>query len=151
MWDVVSHFAATPAGRVNPRVGYRSCYLLRTPTMTRWTPGRRHASGRATHPGCHSEPRTDDRRELPTLDSTSHSDRTGSQRQRPSPSLELGRRSSEGQPRYWAQLKPDTPNNSETLRQMAIKATGMRQRLCWKGPFQIGLSRIVSARALLVV
>jgi hypothetical protein len=46
----------------------------------------------------------------------------------PSPGLDLSRRSGEGQPRHWAQLEPDTPNNSETLRQITIKATGKRRK-----------------------
>src|SRR5271163_89265 len=33
------------------------------------------------------------------------------------------RRSSTGQPRDWARMTPDTTNNSETLRQIAVKAT----------------------------
>ena len=46
-------------------------------------------------------------------------------RHKPSLSLERSRRSGAGQPRHWAGLESDTPNNSETLRQIAIKATGM--------------------------
>jgi hypothetical protein len=37
--------------------------------------------------------------------------------------LHRSRRSGTGRPRDWARMTPDTTNNSETLRQIAIKAT----------------------------
>jgi hypothetical protein len=61
-------------------------------------------------------------RKLQDLDPTSHSDRAGSQRQQPSSGLDHSCRSGTGQPRDWARMTPDTTNNSETLRQIAIKS-----------------------------
>ncbi|MDT7813667.1 MAG: hypothetical protein QOJ42_3583 [Acidobacteriaceae bacterium] len=89
---------------------------------------RRHSSGRTSDLGSDSKPHTDDRRKLQALDPTSHSDRAGSQRQQPSSGLDRSRRSGTGQSRDWARMTPDTTNNSETSRQIAIKATPLRAR-----------------------
>src|SRR5260370_8021525 len=107
---------------------------------------RRHSSGRTTSPGSDSEPHTDDRRKLQALDPTSHSDRAGSQRQQPSSGLDRSRRSGTGQPRDRARMTPDTTNNSETLRQIAIKATdeGATKRIDRGNSTQTGADRVGS-------
>jgi hypothetical protein len=98
-------------------------FIGKSASLPRQRTCRRHFSGRTTDPGSDSKPHTDDRRKLQALDPTSHSDRAGSQRQQPSSGLDRSRRSGTGQPRDWARMTPDTTNNSETLRQIAIKAT----------------------------
>jgi hypothetical protein len=98
--DVSVHVAGAGGG---PRAGWSKRYLSRIGFVHEFRPldrssaatarkaldaGWRHASGRTTSPGDNSVPEKNDRRKLQALDSTSHTDRAGSDRQRPSPSLD---------------------------------------------------------------
>jgi hypothetical protein len=139
--DVSVHVAGAGGG---PRAGWSKRHLSRIGFVHEFRPldrssaatarkaldaGWRHASGRTTSPGDSSVPHKNDRRKLQALDSTSHTDRAGSDRQRSLPGLDRGGRGGAGKPRYRARMMPTTPSNSETLRQIAIEATGVRPRV----------------------
>jgi len=87
------------------------------------TAGRRNAPRRTTSSGCDRHPGPYDRRQFQTSNPPPYPNRASSHRQRPKPCVSRGRRGSQRQPRDRTGLRRTTPNKSEILRQIIIKAT----------------------------
>lgn len=81
------------------------------------------ASRGTTAPGGDREPDSDDRRQFQAPDAPPHTDRARSQHQQPPSCVNRGCRSGAGHSRRRPGMTQNMPNNSETSRQVTIKAT----------------------------